>query len=1326
MNKIKRQVISLILVLCVCIANFSFILSKEGRFKLANKQAVGNVIFTIEKFTLGQGYYLEPISVPFYKDEKLGTVLARTLKSGSYNDGKDSDNIGYLDNLYDPNPGAAEAPEYILDKLDELDEKEGDWLGSGDYSMMSGWMFTLNNTMGDKMLSEEACKDGDVVRLQFTLYGFGADLGFGSDWGGPALIEAANKDQLTKLMAYINGRSDKEDLLSKPMPDEENATVGDFYETALEALKWMEADQDTVDEVYNSLKKAIEAYGEPAGEITVAVEKFTLGQGYIVEPINVPFYEGEMVGQVMGRVIGSGNYNLGIDDKDNNISYLTSIHDKSNKEVKIPQLILDQIGTVKSGDEWLGDNDYSDQVCWMYYVNQKDTGKGMSSYPCKDGDVIRLQLSLYGWGADLGYGSDWGGPALIDLVSKSNLTKLVATINSDEKKDEILSKSDVKVSYDNALAVLKQLDASKEQLDDAYSKLKKASGISIVEVQDFEQNKQPSKPAIKDTDQSMKDMLAAISLKYASSANEWQIMDMIAYGQGSAMSQSALDRYVEETKESLKSMTKSTDLSKTAIIFTALGIDAKAVMLGDGEEFNIIDQIVNGNITSISDAVFALIALDSGKYEVSNAKWDREKLIQEIKTRQLSDNGWTYWGDKADPDMTGMALSALAPYYLEDADTYNVSECVEKAIVCLENLQEDDGTFASWGTKNTCSTAMAVIALSSLGIDAQTDARFIKNEKSAIDGLVSFETEDHLFANDATQTEADAMATEQGFRALVAYNGFKNTKSAFSVYRFASVITETENSKIYLQDQFDVNDVDPNVVYIIPSKVNTVVKTTPSIIQIEGLDTKVTTMSGLTVKKKKGNQTIKFTLAPETQISASTDWDGNLILPTVVEQEKVGEDKVAFAIKVGGNVDLTLDKPARILVPEAKDSRVGYIGADGQFVEITQVMNEDTASGLTEDMTEGKIVVGNDVAIWTKHFTVFVVLEKAQQIKPPSSGGSETNKDITVYFELRGDSKHGEGKHSSYSTWISSRNYSVDKGTTVKEVFERALSNANISYTISSGSYVSEINGLGELDNGPRSGWMYKVNGRSPSVSFDQYVLNDGDTIVWYYTDDYTKEEGNSGVGGGAGNLEDEKLLEEEEQAVAEENQETLVEPLQFEDVPETHWAKEYIDYLSSRSIIKGKDEDHFGPNEKVTRAEFVMLLYRMSGEKVEDLTTEFTDVNEVQGFNEAIAWAVKAGVTNGMGNNLFAPNKEITREQMAVMLAKFAAYMKAELAQAQEKATFVDDDKISNYAKESVTAMQQAGIIQGREKSNFAPKDAATRAETAKMLAVFLEQINK
>lgn len=832
----------------------------------------------------------------------------------------------------------------------------------------------------------------------------------------------------------------------------------------------------------------------------------------------------------------------------------------------------------------------------------------------------------------------------------------------------------------------------------------------------------------KATQQTINNMLSSIANKYAVSENEWALMDMVAHGKASEIDQAVIDHYVETTKEKLNQASRPTDISKAVIIFTALGIDPRNVLLEDGTKLNLINMIKETEVTEINQAVFALLAYDSGNYEVTEGACTRAEAIQYIKEHRTDDHGWTYYGNVADPDMTGMALSALAPYYLANEDIYGVRDIVEEAIELLSKIQEPDGTFSNYGS-NACSTAMVVVGLSALGIDAGTDTRFIKNNKSAIEGLVSFETKDHLFVG-YDGVSADDFSTEQGYRALVAYRGFVEDQRAFNIYscnkKTASVVTGTiitEQTK-----DLTIENIAAATTLVIPSKVNAVLITTPQALKIDEIEMKRTTMPALGVVKEKGNQQIYFNIEKNTEITGSSKWDGKLILPSIAQNVVVPKEKIAYAIKVGGNVDLSLSVPARIYLPGAREKRIGYIGTDGEFNEITNILAEDNKEALTEKQTEGKVVIGDDVAVWTKHFTVFAVLENKKENKPEGGSGGITlpSTNITVSFTLIGDSKHGSSSHKNNETWIDRVSITVPKKATVKDVFEKALDEAGISY-VSDGTYVSAINGLKEMDNGPNSGWKYRVNDSEARVAYNQFIVSDGAEIVWYYVDDYKKDHFGSTESGESDKQEEKK--EEIKEEVKEEVQpdQEIEETLLFEDISKDHWARESISYLVNRGIIEGRDSEHFAPNEKITRAEFISLLYRMSGQKAENTTvTGFEDVKVDFWFNNAVAWAVEAGITNGVDAKHFAPNQEITREQMAVLLVKYAEYKGLNLEKQSSKVVFEDNDNVSIYAKEAVSTMQQAGIINGREDGKFAPKDKATRAETAKMLALFLQQIEK
>lgn len=141
------------------------------------------------------------------------------------------------------------------------------------------------------------------------------------------------------------------------------------------------------------------------GQVTVTVEKFTLGQGYVVEPIKAPIYQGDNGAAVLARALGEGNFKNGGSIEEN--FYLTGIKNSDARPVNIPTKIVDaiskdgSIGT-KVDPNWLGASDYYKMSGWMASVNNAFLSVGMSAYFPKDGDVIRTQFTLYGYGADIG------------------------------------------------------------------------------------------------------------------------------------------------------------------------------------------------------------------------------------------------------------------------------------------------------------------------------------------------------------------------------------------------------------------------------------------------------------------------------------------------------------------------------------------------------------------------------------------------------------------------------------------------------------------------------------------------------------------------------------------------------------------------------------------------------------------------------------------------------------------------------------------------------------------------------------------------------------
>lgn len=184
----------------------------------------------------------------------------------------------------------------------------------------------------------------------------------------------------------------------------------------------------------------------------------------------------------------------------------------------------------------------------------------------------------------------------------------------------------------------------------------------------------------------------------------------------------------------------------------------------------------------INGPIFALLALNSGDYDLpSTAQWTPEKLIKIILTKQLPDGGFSLDGTgDSDPDITAMALQALAPY---NSDSHpEVQAVVNKALACLSALQDSEGGFQSGGTASSESVSQTIIALSSLGIDIDTNSMFIKNTKTLLSALLKYRAADGGFKHLLTGN-SDNTASEQALLALAAYVRLKDGKTSLYDFR---------------------------------------------------------------------------------------------------------------------------------------------------------------------------------------------------------------------------------------------------------------------------------------------------------------------------------------------------------------------------------------------------------------------------------------------------------------------------------------------------------------------------------------------------------------
>lgn len=169
------------------------------------------------------------------------------------------------------------------------------------------------------------------------------------------------------------------------------------------------------------------------------------------------------------------------------------------------------------------------------------------------------------------------------------------------------------------------------------------------------------------------------------------------------------------------------------------------------------------------------------------------------------------------------------------------------------------------------------------------------------------------------------------------------------------------------------------------------------------------------------------------------------------------------------------------------------------------------------------------------------------------------------------------------------------------------------------------------------------------------------------------------------------------------------------------HWARQDIEKAASKFLVYGVRGNSFAPDKNVTRAEFAAMLVRLLGLKGGDSGPGFSDVPKDAWYAGAVSTAVSNGLASGMGDGVFGPNKLITREQMATMLARALARAKMKPAPLADPyavmAGLSDKNLVSGWANESVALLLQEKVMSGRGAGIFAPGENTTRAEAAVVL---------
>ena len=467
---------------------------------------------------------------------------------------------------------------------------------------------------------------------------------------------------------------------------------------------------------------------------------------------------------------------------------------------------------------------------------------------------------------------------------------------------------------------------------------------------------------------------------------------------------------------------------------------------------------------------------------------------------------------------------------------------------------------------------------------------------------------------------------------------------------------------------------------------------------------------------------------------------------------------------------------------------------------------EDFYKDLDQDDYSAKVwkkikEVYNDAldALTEAHYEeeVYELLEEYLEYLEEAAAG-----ELEVTFRLIGDWKHDDGVsgHDEYVTWIETTEYNMPAGSTIYDLFIKAIDDFDLNQKGASKNYVESIQApdilggywIGEFDNGPNSGWMYTINGDHPGYGLKEQDLEDGDEVIWHYVDDYTLEErkttskyyerwleaddispeawvkrnldkivtveGKGEVkpelkmshigkdvkftftpaegwviktvyvdGKNMGAIETytykDLAMDAHIEVVFAQN---VAFQMNFVDVPESQWFYDDVYFAVSNGLFNGIDEVTFAPGASMTRAMLVTVLYRLEGQPAVYGGSAFTDVAADQWYTDAIIWATRNGIVNGLGNGKFGTNDNVTREQMAAILYRYAQNCGYDTTARANLNGYTDAAKISTYAQEAMSWANAMGLINGRTATALAPTGTATRAEVAAIFHRFVENIAK
>ena len=835
-----------------------------------------------------------------------------------------------------------------------------------------------------------------------------------------------------------------------------------------------------------------------------------------------------------------------------------------------------------------------------------------------------------------------------------------------------------------------------------------------------------------------------------STYGEWAVL---AEARGNVSASVWYDKYLSNIAKSVASMngkldptstqTKHTEYSRVILALTALGEDATKFTGSNGTVYNLVEPLFekNGSTYRVSEqgnngTAFALIALDSGNYyDNATGTTARNAWIKSLCDAQINNGAWGIDADfpGSNVDMTAMVVQALAPYCSTNA---TVKAAVDKAVEWLSAEYQKTGDYGS-----SESAAQVIVALSALGIDAKTDSRFQHNGISVLSNFLSYaDPNSKGFLHDKQpNSTVNQMASEQAAYTLVAYDRYVNgSKRLYDM----SDVTKRENA-----DAQAVIDMINQIGYVDESSYNAIAEARNAYNKLSAADKeKVTNYNTLTaaetsykaiLKQKQTDQYKALKAHYDDLLNDKTKKYGTAAkkkLASILQQAQTDMNAAescerVTAIYEKAITDLDAVKPGDIEVT------FRLIGA----LEATQDVDLTTDSYLPEYVTW----VPTTTYALQENATVYDLFTEAMSDAGLRYIGAESNYVSTIYApSCLGGYALSEFTNGKKSGWM----YTVNGTHPNQGLKNWTLKDGDVVIWHYVNDYSHEVADWFNDPNYPSLGNGTYYNGwlRAADIRPEQYVnellgkilkvgkngtvepkltfQHIGKSVTFTFKPDTGYKVKDVKVNGKSVGAV--KTYTIDKLTVSTRIEVEFADgKLPFTDVHETDWFYNDVLFVYEEGLFAGTSDTTFSPNAAMTRAMLVTVLYRLEGEPAVSGRSGFSDVTFNSYYEDAVTWAADNGIVNGTSITTFSPNANVTREQMAAILYRYAQYKKYNTAASSSLNGFTDQASVSGYATASLEWAVAEKLVNGSA-GKLMPTGNATRAQVAAILHRFVENV--